>query len=120
MPRGAVDLHAPGDGRAEPHRGGGSVRPTLHLEGAGDRIGLRRDLAHAADRRVTLGSMVSATVISGSAGRALDHLRRHVEHRVAPVLARELHDHPAGLHHLAGLGADRGDDARRRRRCSSV
>ena len=36
----------------EPSRisAGGSDQPDLDLEGAGDRIGLRRHLAHAADR----------------------------------------------------------------------
>ena len=40
-----------------------------------------------------------------------DHLGRHVEHGVAPVLAGETHDHLAGLHDLAGLGPDLGHHA---------
>ena len=57
--------------------------------------------------------MVRTTSISGSAGAGVLDLRRHVEDRVAPVLARDLHDHPAGLHDLAGLGADGGHGAGR-------
>ncbi len=37
--------------------------------------------------------------------RAVLDLRRHVEHRVARALARHLHDHAPGRHHLAGLAA---------------
>ena len=51
------------------------------------------------------------TCDQGIGRRRADHLRRHVEHRVAPVLAREAHDHLPGLHHLAGLGTHLGDHA---------
>ena len=40
-----------------------------------------------------------------------DHLAGARRTRVAPVLAREPHDHLAGRDHLAGLGAHRSDDA---------
>ena len=109
----------------EPSRiaAGGSVEPDPDLEGAGHRIGARRDLPDAADRASPRDSSVRTTSISGSAGADVLDLRRHVEHGVAPVLARDLHDHAAGLHHLAGLGAHRGHGAgrvRRPARCSSA
>jgi hypothetical protein len=37
--------------------------------------------------------------------------RRHVEHGVPALVARDLHDHAAGLHDLARLGAAGGDTA---------
>jgi hypothetical protein len=90
---GAVELHAAADGGAEPHRRRRIDQADAHLEGAGHRVGARRDLAHAAGGGHR-GSSTSATVISGSRRAVLD-LRRHVEHRVAPALARHLDDHAA-------------------------
>ena len=36
----------PDNGRAEAHGGGRVGQPDLHLKGAGDRVGLRRDFPH--------------------------------------------------------------------------
>ena len=50
-----VDLHAAGHGGAEPHRRRRIGQADLDLEGAGHRVGLRRNLAHApvrGDRRI--------------------------------------------------------------------
>ena len=46
-----VQLHAAGDGRAEPHRLRRIGQADLDLEGPGHGIGLRRHLAHAPARR---------------------------------------------------------------------
>ena len=91
--------------------GGGSVRPTLtsKVRVTGLACGAT---SRTRPRAVTDGSSVRLTVISGSLGADADDLRRHVEDRVAPVLARKLDDHLAGLHDLAGARAGRGHDAR--------
>ena len=99
-----------GDGGAQPHLGRRLGQAHLDLEGAGRRVGLGRHLAHAAhgpDARI-LGQ---EDLDLGVGRRGAEHLRRHVEHRVAAVLAGEPHDHLAGLHHLAGLGTGLGDHA---------
>jgi hypothetical protein len=46
-------------------------------------------------------------------GQRADHLRRHIEDRVAPLLARESEDHLPGLNNFARPRANRCDDARR-------
>ena len=105
-----VHLHPAGHGGAQAHLGRRLGQAQLDLEGAGDRVGLRRHLAHAThglDRRI-LGE---EHLHLGVGGSIADHLRGHVEHRIAPVLPRQAHDHLAGLHHLAGLGAHLGHHA---------
>ena len=87
------------------------VQPDPDLEGAGHRIGARRDLPHAADGASPPDPWSAPPSITGSAGAWSLIARRHVEDGVAAVLARDLHDHAAGLHDLAGLGAARGHGA---------
>ena len=91
----------------EPSRiaAGGSASPTLTSKVPVTAIGARRDLAHPADR-AHRGVRGQDDLDLGIGGRQVLDLRRHVEDRIAAVLARDLHDHAAGLHDLAGLGAD--------------
>ena len=98
----------------EPSRiaAGGSASPTLTCEGPGRRIGARRHLPDAPDR-AHRGVHRQDDLDLGIGGRHVLDLGRHVEDRVAPVLARDLHDHAAGLHDLAGLGAHRRHGAGR-------
>ena len=80
--------------------GGGSVKPTLTSNVRVTAIGLRRNLANAPARRYRR--------IIGQAHRDLrisrcrpDQLSRHIEDRVAAVLAREPDDHLPGLNDFA-------------------
>ena len=108
-----VRLHAAGHGRAEPHRRRRIGQADLDLEGARDRIGLRRHLAHAAVRR-------HVRVVGQGDGDLAD---RSAPTRITcagtsntasrPSLRASRDDHLPGLHDLAGARADRGDDARR-------
>ncbi len=110
MPGSAPTCHLPGDGRAEAHLGGRADQPDLDLEGAGDRVRLRRHLAHPADRPDV--AVEGQEDLDLGVGRSAVHdLRRHVEDRVAAVLACHAVNHLAGLDDLAGLGAARGDRA---------
>ena len=84
--------------------------PTLTSKVRVDRIGLRRDLAHPADRRARWIVGEGDGDLGIAARAAWITLRRNVEHGVAPALARDLQDHLPGLHHLARLGAARGHD----------
>ncbi len=107
MTQAAVDLHAPGHRGTEPHLRRRARQAHLDLEGPGHRVGLRGHLANAPVR--LHGRIVGQEDGDQRIGRGrADHLRRHVEHRIAPALAGQLDDPLAGLDHLAGLGADRG------------
>ena len=90
--------------------GGGWERPTLTSK---VRVVGSAWAATSRTRPVALmlGSSVRKTSIIGIGRRGADHLRRHVEHRVTPALARQPDDHLAGLHDLARLGPDRGHHA---------
>ena len=109
MPCADVDVHPPGDGRAEPHRARRIGEPTLT-----SKVRVTGSACGATSRTrpfaVTDGSSVRMTLISGRRRRP-DHLRRHVEHGVAPVLAGDLEDHLPGLNDFARFGAARGDGA---------
>ena len=101
-----------GDGRAQHHLGRRVVEPDAHPEGARLRVGLRRDLAHAArgaDRRIGDQRHIDEDAVGGR----LDEPGRDVEHGVAAIAAGDGHDHLPGLNDLAGFGAAHGDDARR-------
>ena len=90
--------------RAKSHRLRRIGQADFDLEGPGDRVGLRGDLAHASDRRHA-GIVGQAYRDARVAGRGSQHLRGHVEHGVASTLTCQLHDHLSGLHDLARLRA---------------
>ena len=100
------------DGRAEAHGLRRVLEADAHAEGARHRIGLRRHLAHPARWRSPTGRRPARRGSPSSAARLQDG-RRHLEHGVAAVVAGEAHDHLAGLHDLARLGAARRHDAGR-------
>ena len=90
--------------RAEAHRRRRIDQPDPEPEGAGDRIGARRDFPHdtlRGDLRIRGQGDDDFRI------RRRDVLdpRRHVEDRVARALARDLDDHAPGADHLAGLRA---------------
>ena len=82
-----------------------------HLEGAGDRIGLRIDGPHArlGGHRRVVGERDRDRRVSG---RGAQNMGRNVEHGVAPVLPGDGEDRLARLHHLARFGGTRGDRPR--------
>ena len=96
----------------KPHGRGRIGQADLDLEGPGHRVGLRGDLPHASGRRHR-GIVGQVDRDQRIARRRPQHLRRHVEHGVAPILAGDAHDHLPGLHHLAGLRAGRDHGAGR-------
>jgi hypothetical protein len=104
--------HMPGDGRAEPHGRRGIRQADLDLEGAGHGVRLGRDLAHAPtrDHRWVVRQVYGDRRI---AGRRAKQLRRHVENRVAALLAGKLEDHLPGLNDLALTGAQCRQEAGR-------
>ena len=69
--------------------GGGSVKPILTSKVLVCRIGLGRDLADAPVRDHP-GIVRQAYGDLRIARRGADHLSRHVEHRVAPVLGAQV------------------------------
>ena len=104
--------NAPGDGRAEPHGGRRIGEPDPDAKGAGDRVGLRRDLAHAALRRdVRIRRQGDDDTRAGR--RRAQEVGRHLEDGLASFAPDKLDDHPAGRDDFAGFGSDCRDEARR-------
>ena len=112
---GRGQLDAAGDRGSKPHGLRRIGDADLDLEGTGRGIRLRRNLPHPAGR-LHLRVVAEGDLDHRVARAGPDELLGHVEDGVAPALTRELHDHLPGVDHLARLGADCGDRARRRRR----
>ena len=106
-----AERQPPGHCGAEPHRRGRVGEADAHAERAGHRIGARRDFAHPAGACGPPGRWSARRRSRGLAGAWSFSVGGDVEHRVAAFVARHLHDHAAGLHHLAGFGATGGDAA---------
>ena len=77
--------------------------PDPDAKGAGDRVGLRRDLAHAALRRdVRIRRQSDDDARAGR--RRAQEVGRHLEDGLASLAPRKLDDHPAGRDDFAGFG----------------
>jgi hypothetical protein len=94
--------------RGAQRRRGGRVDRDLDRVRARDRVGAGRHFAHLA---LQLAAARPAAHRDGRAG--LDErgaVLGHREHHVARAVLRDAHDRRAGLHHLARLRLDGGDD----------
>ena len=105
-----ADLQDAFHGAAEPHRVRRILQADPDLEGAGDGVRFRRNFAHRAvshDR----GIFGEGDANGGAARLGLEELGGNVEDGVAAIVAGHLHDEPARLHDLAGLGVAGSHDA---------
>ena len=100
-----ADLHLPGHGGSQSHRGRRVDQSDADREGSGHRVGARRNLAHPTlgfHRRIGRQGYGNFRICRRDVLEACGH----VKNGIATILARNLNDHAPTLDNLTGFGAD--------------